>query len=207
MQVADDPELLWLWHRPVTTAPIRPLAWEPPCATEAAREMAKKKKKKVISDVLNILNILNITELFLNHLKIIKMVNFMLYVYHQETPPLHIFCRHDFNDYKHIQVTSRSCNSSKTFFPDVMIYICDYMLGFSYWVIFQRCWFFLFFFCLFVCFCFLGPHLRHMEIPRLGVELKLQLPSLHHSHSNTGSKPYLQPTPQLMATLDPYPTE
>ena len=30
-------------------------------------------------------------------------------------------------------------------------------------------------FCWFLCFCFLGPHLRHMEIPRLGVELKLQL--------------------------------
>ena len=24
-------------------------------------------------------------------------------------------------------------------------------------------------------FCFLGPHLRHMEVPRLGVESKLQL--------------------------------
>ena len=28
---------------------------------------------------------------------------------------------------------------------------------------------------------------------------------LHHSHSNTGSKPCLQPTPQLMATLIPDP--
>ena len=27
--------------------------------------------------------------------------------------------------------------------------------------------------------------------------------SLHHSHSNTGSKPPLRPTPQLTATLDP----
>ena len=26
---------------------------------------------------------------------------------------------------------------------------------------------------------------------------------LHHSHSNTGSKPRLQPTPQLTATPDP----
>ena len=26
---------------------------------------------------------------------------------------------------------------------------------------------------------------------------------LHHSHSNVGSKPHVQPTPQLMATLDP----
>ena len=30
---------------------------------------------------------------------------------------------------------------------------------------------------------------------------------LYHSHSNAGSKPHLQPTPQLMATPDPQPTE
>ena len=30
--------------------------------------------------------------------------------------------------------------------------------------------------------------------------------SLHHSHSNAGSKPHLQFTPQLMATPDPQPT-
>ena len=29
---------------------------------------------------------------------------------------------------------------------------------------------------------------------------------LRHSHSNTGSEPHLQPTPQLVATLDPEPT-
>ena len=29
----SDPALLWLWHRPVATAPIQPLAWEPPYAT------------------------------------------------------------------------------------------------------------------------------------------------------------------------------
>ena len=34
---------------------------------------------------------------------------------------------------------------------------------------------FLFFYFLF--FCFLGPHLQHMEIPRLGVESELQLPA------------------------------
>ena len=37
--------LLWLWRRPAATAPIRPLAWEPPHAAGAAQEMAKKKKK------------------------------------------------------------------------------------------------------------------------------------------------------------------
>ena len=30
---------------------------------------------------------------------------------------------------------------------------------------------------------------------------------LHHSHSNTGSEPHLLPTPQLMATPDPWSTE
>ena len=48
-----DPVLLWLWHRPVAAAPIRPLAWEPPYAAEAALEMAKRqKKKKMIWNVL-----------------------------------------------------------------------------------------------------------------------------------------------------------
>ena len=37
----SDPALLWLWRRPVATAPIGPLAWEPPYAAGAALEMAK----------------------------------------------------------------------------------------------------------------------------------------------------------------------
>ena len=41
-----DPVLLWLWSRPMATAPIRPLAWEPPYAAGAAQEMAKRPKKK-----------------------------------------------------------------------------------------------------------------------------------------------------------------
>ena len=39
-----DPVLLWLWRRPAATAPIRPLAWEPPYAAGAALEKAKTKK-------------------------------------------------------------------------------------------------------------------------------------------------------------------
>ena len=41
-----DPALLWLWRRPVATAPIRSIAWEPPYATGAALEKAKRPKKK-----------------------------------------------------------------------------------------------------------------------------------------------------------------
>ena len=41
-----DPALLWLWHRPVAAALIRPLTWEPPYAAGAAQEKAKRQKKK-----------------------------------------------------------------------------------------------------------------------------------------------------------------
>lgn len=36
--------LLWFWHRRAATALIRPLAWEPPCASEKAKRPKKKKK-------------------------------------------------------------------------------------------------------------------------------------------------------------------
>ena len=43
----SDPRLLWLWCRPVATALIQPLAWEPPYAAGAALEKAKPKQKTV----------------------------------------------------------------------------------------------------------------------------------------------------------------
>ena len=43
---SSDATLLWLWCRLAATTLIRPLAWEPPCAAEAAQEMAKRQKKK-----------------------------------------------------------------------------------------------------------------------------------------------------------------
>jgi len=43
----SDPELLWLWYRPAATAPIRPLAWEPPYAMAAALEKTKRQEKKI----------------------------------------------------------------------------------------------------------------------------------------------------------------
>ena len=48
---------------------------------------------------------------------------------------------------------------------------------------------------------FLWPHGPHIEVPRLGVELDLQL--LDHSQSNVRSKLKLPLTPQLKATLGP----
>ena len=46
LHIQLDPELLWLWRRPAATAPIRPLAWEPPYAAGVAQEMAKRQKRK-----------------------------------------------------------------------------------------------------------------------------------------------------------------
>ena len=38
--------LLGVWDRPAATAPIQPLAWEPPCAAGAALKRQKRQKKK-----------------------------------------------------------------------------------------------------------------------------------------------------------------
>ena len=38
---------LWLWHKPGATAPIQPLAWEPPYAMCVALKRQKKKRKHV----------------------------------------------------------------------------------------------------------------------------------------------------------------
>ena len=42
----SDPALLWLWRRPATAAPIRPLAYEPPYAMGVALEKTKRQKTK-----------------------------------------------------------------------------------------------------------------------------------------------------------------
>ena len=60
---SSDPVLLCLWYRPVATAPIGLLAWEPPYAAGVALESKKKKKKKKksvkVSLTINIKNALN----------------------------------------------------------------------------------------------------------------------------------------------------
>ena len=42
-QWVKDLALLWLWHRPIATAPIQPLAWAPPCAVGTALKKDQKK--------------------------------------------------------------------------------------------------------------------------------------------------------------------
>ena len=40
--------LLWLWHRLAASAPVGPIAWEPPYAVDAVSKKGKKKKKKTL---------------------------------------------------------------------------------------------------------------------------------------------------------------
>ena len=52
---------------------------------------------------------------------------------------------------------------------------------------------------------FLGPLQQHTEVLRLGVKSELEPPA--YARATAGSEPRLRPTPQLMATPDPQPTE
>ena len=62
---------------------------------------------------------------------------------------------------------------------------------------------FLFFF----FFCLLRAPLVAYGGSQARGQIRAVAASLHHSHSNTRSKPHLRPTPQLTATLGPQPTE
>ena len=42
---SSDLAWLWLWYRPAATAPIRPLAWEPPYASSAALRPKKEEEE------------------------------------------------------------------------------------------------------------------------------------------------------------------
>ena len=46
-------DLAWLWLWPASTAPIRPLAWEPPYAAGGPQEKTKKKCVRMVSWVLD----------------------------------------------------------------------------------------------------------------------------------------------------------
>ena len=61
----SDLAWLWLWCRPVTTAPIRPLSWKPPYAVGAALKSQKKQKKLFfyINDILIYFKVLCISHM------------------------------------------------------------------------------------------------------------------------------------------------
>ena len=73
---ALDPELLWLWHRPVATALIGPLAWEPPYAAGAALEKAKRQKTNKKQTKLSQMQWLKTTPIY--YLKVLEVRNYKI---------------------------------------------------------------------------------------------------------------------------------
>ena len=57
----------------------------------------------------------------------------------------------------------------------------------------------------FLFFCFLGLHLWHMDVPRLGTEWELQLPAYTIAAATWASKPHLRSTPQPQQCRIPNP--
>jgi len=174
---SSDPKLLWLWRRPVATAPIRPLAWEPPYAAGAALEKAKrqkkKKKKKKNRD----------TE--------------MLHWSRWENGRGHT--RQGFELWKS---HSRTCTST-TMWGHLSRVCTSYFYSLDWKNIQNLIWILFLFFNFFLFFGFLGPHPWHMEVPRLGVGSELHLPAYTTTTSNTRSEPLSVTYTQLMAMPDP----
>ena len=57
-------------------------------------------------------------------------------------------------------------------------------------------------FAFFFFFCFLGPHLLHVEVPRLGVKSELQLPAYTIATAMRDVSHICDRPPQSTATLD-----
>jgi len=50
---------------------------------------------------------------------------------------------------------------------------------------------------------FIGQHLWHMKVPRLGVKSELQLPACATATATPDPSHICEPIPQLLATADP----
>ena len=93
---------------------------------------------------------------------------------------------------------SLKCFRIKGFFFNFLEYVCVCM---------YVCVYFFFIFLFFYFFGLFGAApLAHGGSQARG-PIRAESASLHHSHSNAGSKPHLRPAPQLMAVPDPLPTE
>ena len=152
--------LLWLWRRLVATALIGPLVWEPPYATEAALEKAKRQRKKVKNKWINKYTG-QITFLWPNNTALILINSLSLLPFY------------------------RNIILKQTTFLSYFIFI--------YLFIFLS-------FCLFVFSRAASVAYGNSQARGL---IGTVAASLHQSHSNTGSEPSLQTTPQLTATPDP----
>ena len=81
-------------------------------------------------------------------------------------------------------------------YTHIHIYIYTYTYIYTYIHIYIYTYMHIYIYIYKVFLTFLGLFPQHMEVPRLGVESEFIATGLHQGHSNTGSEPRLQPTPQ-----------
>ena len=90
-------------------------------------------------------------------------------------------------------------------FSSYTINKCPFYKLFWYHAFGDFCWYFTFnflFFSFLLIFVFLGLHLWHMEVPRLGVESELQLLAYTIATATWDQSCICRPIPQLTATPD-----
>ena len=168
----SDPALLWLWYRPAATAPIRPLAREPPYAASSALEKMKKDQKKTKCFILLYVSI---CQSFIPDNNILLEKPFHLWYKNERycniplvymTSPLVKILELEKLMFKSLLRHLKSCIARIFLFVltfpiwngDDKIYLTDGLGFFFFWL-----------------------HLQHMEVPGQGIKFN----------------PQLQPTPQL----------
>ena len=85
LRCSSDPAVLWLWCRPVVTAPVGPLAWDPPYAMGAAIKKKTKRPKKLFLSIYfwAAINVIVFLISFLNYLFLVlrNTNNFYLLIF------------------------------------------------------------------------------------------------------------------------------
>ena len=191
---------LWLWHGPAAVPLIRPLAWEPPHATNAALKTKKKKKRKMLlwkkvykaqrkfsKELLESLLVYHYFEWSQKKAKL-KWISNSLQIWGNCLDA--IFFWNMFFTFWHfllLYIGMCACMCMHT-------YTQRYMTECSSYIKTNRCTIFFFF-----VFCLLSFE-GYISMAYRGSQAKgwtrAVAASLHHSHSNTGSKPHLWPTLQ-----------
>ena len=184
---SSDLELLWLWCRPVATALILPLAWEPPYTVGAALKKKKKKKKKIEKKNWKKQNqTKKISSYHTFPFSYLPLIHFDQKLSHQAPETILFKIINNFH----------LANFNGQFSDSLKIPTAVDTVSFP----------FLFFFFFFPAFLFRDASVANGS-SQATRQIRAAAASLCHDHRNAGSETHWQPIPQLMVMPDPWPTE
>ena len=184
----SDPALLWLWRRLVATALIRPLAWEPPYAAGAALEKAerqkKKKRKRKTKQTITIIPELSSNHFLISNTPVKYIMYFWFFNKWNNVKFIFVFC--SYKSFRCLLYEYRL----KFMYPLVDKYLDNFVIGAvrnnSIMNIVFVSWFMCVNFSFLPSFHFFFSFLWPMEVPRLGVQLELQLPACASATATSG---------------------